>query len=101
MSPRVQEAATGLLHFLFERVYDVCSAGEETERARRVIRFLYSYFVDHCDKLPAEYALRGDTVERRVLDYIAGMTDQYALRIAGEIFPSKQWFIPDTMSLKD
>ena len=45
---------------------------------------MYSYFNEHIDRLPKEY-LYGDEAERRVVDYIAGMTDQYALRLAKEL----------------
>jgi len=48
-----------------------------------VVRFLYQYFIKNPDKLPSEYA-SGDDVKRGVVDYIAGMTDNYALRLAEE-----------------
>lgn len=81
MSPLVLEAANNLRQFLFQRVYDVQTARDEAERAKQVIRFLYQYFMKNPDKLPGEYA-SSDDVERRVVDYIAGMTDNYALRLA-------------------
>jgi dGTPase len=85
MSPQVLEAANTLRDFLFERVYNLRSTQEETEKAREVVRSLYKYFNEHEDKLPAEYRLHSDTTERWVVDYIAGMTDQYALRSAEDI----------------
>ena len=85
MSPQVLAAANTLRDFLFERVYNQRSAQEETEKAREVVRFLYNHFNKHEDKLPAEYRLHSDTTERRVVDYIAGMTDQYAMRLAEEL----------------
>lgn len=85
MSPKVLETANALHDFLFERVYNLRSAQEEAERAREVVHLLYHYFSRHEERLPREYARHDETVERRVVDYIAGMTDQYALRIAAEI----------------
>ncbi len=85
MSPRVLEATNTLRAFLFERVYNLRSAEEEADKAREVIRSLYEYFNKHEDKLPSEYSVYSDEVERRVVDYIAGMTDQYALRTAEEL----------------
>ena len=85
MSPRVLEATNTLRDFLFDRVYSQSSAEEEAEKARDVIRSLYEYFNKHEDKLPSEYSLCSDEIERRVVDYIAGMTDQYALRTAEEL----------------
>ncbi len=85
MSPEVLAAANTLRDFLFERVYNPNSAREETEKAREIVRFLYRYFTEHEDKMPQEYRLHRDTTERRIVDYIAGMTDQYAMRLAEEL----------------
>jgi dGTPase len=85
MSPQVLAAANRLRDFLFERVYNLRSAQEETEKAREVVRSLYKHFNEHEDNLPAEYRLYSDETERRVVDYIAGMTDQYAMRLAEEL----------------
>ena len=85
MSPQVLEATNILREFLFERVYNVQSAQEVARRAREVICLLYNYLKEHEDKLPLEYRAYSDDVEQRVVDYIAGMTDQYALRVAGEL----------------
>jgi dGTPase len=86
MSPPVIAAAQALNDFLFKQVYYVHSARQEAEKAREVVRFLYQYYVKNELKLPPEYHRRqGDTTERRVTDYIAGMTDQYALRLAEEL----------------
>jgi len=84
MSPRVLESANKLRLFLFQRVYEVQIARKETERAKQVVRFLYNYFVDNSEKLPREFT-DNDEPERGVVDYIAGMTDNYALRLAGEL----------------
>lgn len=83
MSLRVREAAEALRCFLFERVYRVAS--EESERGRQSIPVLYEYLVEHEEKLPEEYSLRDDSPERKAVDYIAGMTDNYAERVAAEI----------------
>ncbi len=89
MSPPVLEATNTLREFLFERVYNLRSAEEEAEKAREVIRRLYEYFNEHEDRLPPEYRFYSDETERRVADYIAGMTDQYALRMAEELVLTK------------
>jgi len=85
MSPQILEATNTLRDFLFDRVYNLRSAEEEAERAREVIRSLYEYFNKHENKLPPEYSVYSDEIEQRVVDYIAGMTDQYALRLAEEL----------------
>ncbi len=85
MSPQILEATNTLREFLFERVYNLNAAQEEAGKAREVVRRLYHYFNKHEDKLPPEYLSYGEETERRVVDYIAGMTDQYALRITEEL----------------
>ncbi len=89
MSPQILEATKILRKFLFDRVYNLQAVQQETEKAREVIRLLYRYFNEHEDKLPSEYCLHSDDTERRVVDYIAGMTDQYALRMAEELALTK------------
>jgi len=85
MNAKTLEVTNNLREFLFNKVYNPSLASKDSSKARRAIHLLYSYFLKHEDKLPKEYALRHDTVERKVTDYIAGMTDQYALRMAKEI----------------
>ena len=85
MSPQILEATNTLRAFLFDRVYNQRSEQKEAEKAREVIRLLYRYFNKHEDSLPPEYHFYSDETERRVVDYIAGMTDQYALTLAEEL----------------
>ena len=83
MSPRVALATEGLRRFMFQRVYKIISRRSEAEHARAVVRKLYNYFTEHEDELPPEYRDGGEK-KRRVVDYIAGMTDQYALGLDAE-----------------
>ena len=85
MSPEVIRATTSLRQFLFDKVYNPSLATKEAAKARKTLHLLYSYFLKHEDKLPPEFASLDDTGERKVADYIAGMTDQYALRLTEEI----------------
>ena len=85
MSPRILEATSALREFLFDRVYNLRSTVKEAEKAREVIRLLYKYFNEHEDRLPPEYRFYSNGTEQGVVDYIAGMTDQYALRTAEKL----------------
>jgi dGTPase len=85
MSPEILAAANALREFLFERVYTPSTGRVDAAEAKYTVIFLYRYFLDHADRLPMEYRRHADTVERGVVDYIAGMTDQYALRLAAEL----------------
>ncbi|MBM3119241.1 MAG: deoxyguanosinetriphosphate triphosphohydrolase [Chloroflexi bacterium] len=92
MSDETLQVTNTLREFLFDKVYNPGLAAEDTEKARKIIHLLYSHFLNHEDKLPKEYALREDSIERKVTDYIAGMTDQYALRTANEILSETEQF---------
>jgi dGTPase len=85
MTPDVVEATNTLRQFLFDRVYYPSLAREDAVKAVKVLRLLYSYFLEHEDELPPEFAALPDSKERKVVDYVAGMTDQYALRLAEEV----------------
>jgi dGTPase len=85
MSLSVLIAADKLRGFLFRRVYTPTIERADAANAKKVVVFLWGYFYKHKEKLPAEYRLHADTTERGVADYIAGMTDQYALRLAAEL----------------
>jgi dGTPase len=85
MSPAITGSTEQLRQFLFDRVYNVQSAEKDTLRAKRVLRRLYWYFLEHENELPVEFGNREDGVERRVVDYIAGMTDQFATDLARKL----------------
>ena len=91
MSPPVLEATGTLREFLFERVYNRQSARKEANRAKKIVRRLYGFFNEHPDRLPPEYALYSEEVARRVVDYIAGMTDRYAISKFQELFVPDEW----------
>ena len=82
MSTEVTGATETLRQFLFERVYNVQAVRRKATRARTVLRDLYRYFLTHPSDLPAESTGQTDGADRRAVDYIAGMTDQFALRLA-------------------
>ncbi len=81
MSDSVRNATRELHEFLYRRVYHYSSSQSDAENARRIVRALYRYFNDRRDLLPPEYR----DPEHQVVDYIAGMTDHYALRTAREL----------------
>ena len=86
MSPPIVGATEVLRQFLFERVYNVQSAEREAQKARRVLSRLYRHFQAHPEELPSELPDSPDDPDRRVVDYIAGMTDQFALRLVRPLY---------------
>lgn len=85
MTGNVLQVTNRLREFLFEKVYNPTLFTDETKKARQTICTLFSYFLKHEDELPREYRMQDAPLERKVADYIAGMTDQFALRVAREI----------------
>ena len=85
MSSPVKEATDILRDFLFERVYTPNDEREETVNARETLHFLYRYYNRNNRHLPEEYTRYSDDPEQRVVDYIAGMTDQFANDLAREL----------------
>ena len=97
MSEEVAEAMQGLRRFMFDNVYRNPVAKHEENKAIEMVKNLYSYYMEHCEKLPDEYFRRmelyGDSKEQVICDYIAGMTDNYAVKIFQEIFIPESWKI--------
>ncbi|MGZ5297467.1 MAG: deoxyguanosinetriphosphate triphosphohydrolase [Actinomycetota bacterium] len=93
LSPAVFSALDALRDFLFEQVYTREGARSEHEKAVRLIRDLSSHFLEHPDEMPHEYHQAPGDLPTRVADYIAGMTDRYALRTYEQLFLPQGWLI--------
>lgn len=93
-SPAMSEKERALKAFLFKRMYRHVSVVSETDRARRVVADLFRVLIDDPGLLPSEWRQdagqpkTGQTA-RVVCDYIAGMTDQFALRLHGRVVEGK------------
>ncbi|HZP57656.1 MAG TPA: deoxyguanosinetriphosphate triphosphohydrolase [Dehalococcoidia bacterium] len=86
MSAEVAEATDELRGFMFERVYLWEERLAEAERARRVIEFLWEAFLRDPRELEgSDYTRAEDSYARRTADYIAGMTDTFALATAARL----------------
>ena len=95
LSPKVAEALADLRSFMFERVYrNPVAKGEET-KAKDMLKRLYEYYYNHPEAIPADFQpqLSFDGMERTVCDYIAGMTDHYAVDKYTELFIPAGWNI--------
>jgi dGTPase len=93
LSREVGEALDALREFMFERVYLRTGAAEEQDKAIGLLRSLFAHYVDHPEEIPAEYHLAPGDTTTRVADYIAGMTDRYALRMYEQIFLPQGWLL--------
>ena len=93
MTPEVDQAMRDLREFMFERVYrNPIAKGEET-KAKDILKRLYEYYIRRPEALPEDFQpqLSFDGMERTVCDYIAGMTDKYAVDKFTELFVPFAW----------
>jgi dGTPase len=90
-SPAMQAADKAIKGFLYPRMYRSARVMMVMQEAEQVVRDLYAHFTAHPEDLPAEWG-QGLTdaavLARRVADYIAGMTDRYALVEHARLFPT-------------
>ena len=82
------EAANALRDFLFEAVYAPINAQPTTRHAEHVVTALYEHYVQQPTDVPSDDApaLAGESLERRVVDVVCGMTDRYAMRAYERLF---------------
>ena len=94
-SEAVGRAMAELKTFMFESVYFNPMAKGEEGKAEDMVCLLFDYYIKHTDKLPSEYQdiLVREGAERAVVDYIAGMTDTYAVEKFGELFVPMRWVV--------
>jgi dGTPase len=78
-SQPMREASTQLKRFLFKELYRHPQVNETTVRAKQVLSELFAAYVAQPSAMPPEHAGRDD-LHRAVADYIAGMTDRFAVR---------------------
>ncbi len=101
ISDRMLETITDLRGFLYENVYRYYRVHNEFEKAQRIIRHLYSYFMENglvrqrgrewvSDGRPAGWSDEKQA-HREVCDFIAGMTDRYAMGLYEHLYLPKPW----------
>lgn len=95
MSKGVERAMQGLRAFLFEHVYLNPAAKGEEAKAVHMITNLYDYYMEHPQLMPDQYRrmmeMGESSKEQSVCDYIAGMTDSYAVQKFQEYFIPESW----------
>ena len=102
LSEQMNETITELRAFLYDHVYRNCRVHNEFEKAQRIIRDLYGYFLEHefpdngiascCRRRNPSLSVEEEQKRhRQVCDFIAGMTDRYALALYSQIFMPKPW----------
>lgn len=95
MDAETQKYYDKLHEFLFEAVYKNPVAKSEETKVLGIVEGLFKYFLKHPEKMTPEYMsiCENEGAERAVADYIAGMTDHYAITVYSNIYIPKAWSI--------
>ena len=93
MTPATDRALRELREFMFDRIYRNPVAKGEESKAKAMLQRLFEYYVANPNEMPEDFQpqLSFDGMERTVCDYIAGMTDNYAVYKYTEIFIPTGW----------
>ena len=94
MSDDVLSAMITLRKFLYDNVYEAHRVHNDFIKAQKILRELYDYFLNDDDFFESEEVRDDNTLRHRaVCDFIAGMTDHYALDLYQNIFLPKPWSV--------
>lgn len=93
MHPEVSALADALRTFMFEAVYRNPEAKSEEGKCEAIVRYLYRHFFENPERMPGEYwqIADRDGTETAVCDYIAGMTDRYAVAMFEQLTVPQSW----------
>lgn len=97
MSPDIETAMKNLREYMFTSVYTNKKAKAQEEQAERLVEQLFDYYEKHLEFLPEEYRTRMELKKeppyRAVCDYVAGMTDNYAVLKFKELMIPSAWSV--------
>ncbi len=93
MSDTMTKEFNKLRTYLFDNLYYDSKAKAEESKAEGIVESLYKYYLAHIDKIPHEFTqyIESDGKERVAADYIACMTDRYAVRTYTDLFVPRDW----------
>jgi dGTPase len=92
LSGEMGDLVYGLRDFMFRAVYENPAVRGELEKAKGILRALYAYYLDHSDEAFSDVPVPHDTEKHRLAcDFIAGMTDPFALMTYEKLFFPQQW----------
>ena len=87
IDPEAREAMMELRDYMFQNVYLPLGNTNQSEVGRDVVKLLYHYFLENAEEIPPPYFSPGADPDRAAVDYVAGMTDHYAIRQAEKLQP--------------
>ncbi len=96
MDPDVKAALYNMGQYLFEAMSANPVVKAEEVKAAKILEILYGYYMDRPEEMPSEFKLMLNEVEDKitvVCDYIAGMTDNFAVEKFQELYIPRSWSI--------
>ncbi len=91
MSPPILQAMMELRHFLYRTVYARSIPKGELLKAKKLLSDIYHHVVAHPEGIPSISRCPEDAVELAAVDFVAGMTDRFALNFYGRLFLPRGW----------
>ena len=93
MSEKMATEFNKLRSYLFDNLYHDSKAKAEEGKAEGIVEALYNYYLKHIEKIPPEFTkyISEDGEKRVAADYIACMTDRYAVRTYMDLFVPRDW----------
>ena len=84
-----------LHEFMFSKVYTNPVCKSEEKKVEKMLGWMYNYFISHPEELPQHLhsVILTEGIERAACDYIAGMTDNYAVDKFTELFIPMGWHV--------
>ena len=86
MEPDHLRVMDELRDFMFERVYLSPDAERQKSRAIQIIQDLVNYYTEHGDEIESDFVVPGSDPLTAAIDYVAGMTDRFALNTWDRLF---------------
>nr|WP_296158507.1 deoxyguanosinetriphosphate triphosphohydrolase [uncultured Blautia sp.] len=94
MSTDIYEALMDLRTIMFQNVYTNPRAKKEEQKAIKLLKELYEYYIKRPSAMSSEYQIlmkRGESLAQAVCDYLSGMTDKYCMEKFREIYIPRAW----------
>ncbi|MBI5056765.1 MAG: deoxyguanosinetriphosphate triphosphohydrolase [Nitrospirae bacterium] len=94
MGEEMKATTYAMKDFLYKNVYERDLSKKEFKKARKILLDLYNYYMEHSDEVFKEFPKESiDNRERMVCDFIAGMTDRFALLTYERLFLPQPWLV--------
>ncbi len=91
MSPSVLQSMLALRHFLYQTVYALSIPQKELMKAKKILIDIYYYLLENYDDFLPRSKREEDSIEQAAADFVAGMTDRFAISLYGRLFLPKSW----------